>query len=65
MQGAVVEVEGVVKGRFCFTIGDRGGIEIARLGSADHNFSKLFIKAGNPAKDCYMKGFEHALRAMH
>ena len=50
MQGAIVEVEGVVKGRFCFNIKDRGCIEIARLGSADHNFAKLFIKAGTPAQ---------------
>ena len=52
MQGAIVEVEGVVKGRFCFNIKDREGIEIARLGSADHNFAKLFIKACTPARAC-------------
>ena len=39
-----MEVEGIVKGRLCFTIMDREGLHIARLGSADLNFAQLWIK---------------------
>ena len=39
-----MEVEGIVKGRLCFTIKDRDGLHIARLGSADLNFAQLWIK---------------------
>lgn len=44
MQGCIVEVEGIVKGRLCFTVMDRDGLRIARLGSADLNFAQLWIK---------------------
>lgn len=43
-QGCVVEVEGIVKGRLCFTVLDREGLHIARLGSPDLNFAPLWIK---------------------
>lgn len=46
LQGCIVEVEGIVKGRLCFTIMDRGGLHIARLGSADLDFAQLWIKVG-------------------
>ncbi len=48
-QGCVVEVEGIVKGRLCFTVMDREGLHIARLGSADLNFAQLWIKVRPPA----------------
>jgi len=44
VQGCTVEVEGVVKGRLCFTVMDRDSLQIARLGSADLNFAQLWIK---------------------
>lgn len=43
-----MEVEGIVKGRLCFTIMDREGLRIARLGSADLNFAQLWIKVCPP-----------------
>ena len=49
-QGCVVEVEGIVKGRLCFTVMDREGLRIARLGSADLNFAQLWIKVRPPAE---------------
>ena len=39
-----MEVEGIVKGRLSFTVMDREGLRIARLGSPDLNFAQLWIK---------------------
>ena len=44
VQGCAVEVEGIVKGRLSFTVMDREGLHIARLGSPDLNFAQLWIK---------------------
>ena len=39
-----MEVEGIVRGRLSFTVMDREGLRIARLGSPDLNFAQLWIK---------------------